>query len=40
MAVAAYARCQPAHKEQFGVQYIAQGRVDMQTKGIEPVTFR
>ena len=26
------------HQEQFGVQYLARGHVDMQTRGIEPAT--
>ena len=29
----------PAHQEQFGVSYLAQGHFDMQTKGIKPATF-
>ena len=28
--------CRPAHQEQFGVHYLAQGHLDMQTRGIEP----
>ena len=28
------ARCRPAHQEQFGVQYLAQGNIDMQIRGI------
>lgn len=35
-----HVRCQPAHEEQFGVQYYAQGHPDMQTRGIKPETFR
>ena len=38
MAVAA--RCRPAHQEEIGVQYLAQGQFDMQTRGIEPAPFR
>ena len=26
-------------QDQFGVQYLAQGHFDMQTRGIEPATF-
>ena len=33
-----HARCQPARQEQFGVQYLAQGHFDMQTRGIKPAT--
>ena len=29
-----------AHQEQFGVQYLAQGHLNMQTRGIKPATFR
>ena len=29
-----HARCRPAHQEQFGVQYLAQGHFNMQTRGI------
>ena len=32
--------CLTAHQEQFWVQYLTQGHFDMQTRGIEPVTFR
>ena len=28
------------HQEQFGVQCLAQGHFNMQTRGIEPSTFR
>ena len=28
-----------AHQEHFGVQYLAQGHFDMQTRGINPETF-
>ena len=35
-----HARCQPAHQEQFGVQYLAEGHFDMHTRGIKPETFR
>ena len=35
-----YARCRPAHLEQFGVQYLAQGHFDMKTREIGPATFR
>ena len=28
-----------AHEEQFGVQSLAQGHFDMQTRGNEPATF-
>ena len=27
-------------QEQFGVQYLAQGHFDMQTRGIKPATFQ
>ena len=40
MVVDRHARCPPAHQEQFGVQYLVQGYFNMQTRGIEPVTFR
>ena len=33
-----HAKCWPAHQEQFGVKYFAQGHFDMQISGIsEPV---
>ena len=39
-----HARCRPAHWEQFGVQYLAQGHFDMQTRGNQtsdlPITRR
>ena len=28
------------HSWQFGVQHLAQGQFDMQTRGIEPATFQ
>ena len=33
-------RIEPAHQEQCGVQYLAQGHLDMQTRRIEPATFQ
>ena len=33
-------KMQPAHQEQFGIRYLAQGHLDMKTKGINPATFR
>ena len=35
-----HTRCRPAHQEQFGVQYLAQGHFNMQTRLTEPATFR
>ena len=35
-----HARFRPAHQEQFGVQYLAQGHFDMQTRRFKPATFR
>ena len=35
-----HARCRPAHQEQFGIEYLAHGYFDMQTRGVEPATFR
>ena len=32
------AKCRPAHQEQFGVQYLAQGHFGMQARGLEPAT--
>ena len=32
--------CQPAHQEQFGIHYLAQGQFGMQTRGIKPATFQ
>ena len=40
MAVAAMQGAWPAHQEQFGVCYLAQGHFNMQARGMEPVTFR
>ena len=28
------------HQEQYGVQYLAQGHFNMQTRGIQPATSR
>lgn len=39
MAVAVMQGADQNIKEQFGAQYLAQGRFGMQTRGIEPVTF-
>ena len=34
------AATQGVHKEQFGVQYLAQGHFGMQARGIEPATLQ
>ena len=33
-----YVRCRPEHQEQFGIQNLAQGHFNMQTRRIEPAT--
>ena len=40
MAVAAMQGADQHVSEQFGVQYLAQGHFDMQTRGMEPATFQ
>ena len=34
-----HSRCRWAHQEKFGVQHLAQGYFNMQTRGIKPATF-
>ena len=35
-----HAGCRPAHQEQFGVWYLTQLHLHMQTRAIEPATFQ
>ena len=40
MAVAAMQGADQHIRRSLGVQYLAQGHFDMQTRGIEPATFQ